>query len=113
MRVLVAALSLLFFSGAASADVTIQSTRKAGRMAHLRILYTNTTGVTFSSVKILCALPGASGQREQGILYLSNHLGGGLGPGYTAEGVLQVPLKEGAKPEDIACEDTGQPVRLP
>lgn len=113
MRMLAGVLSILFLAGAASAEVVIQSVRKQGGMAHLDLAYTNRSDTTYSMVKIVCAPPGTKSRRERGVIYLSNHLGGGIAPGYAAERTLQVPLKKGASPQDIACEEIPHPVRLP
>jgi len=96
-------LLLLPLAGAARAGVAVDRAWKEGDTAHVEFTYTNTTDSTHSIVKIVCAPPGGEGRGQKATLYLSNPLGGGISPGYTATQTLTLSLKEG-RPEDIACE---------
>ncbi|MEK6711729.1 MAG: hypothetical protein AABZ64_14240 [Nitrospinota bacterium] len=112
-RALAAALLLAAPPGAAWAGVGLANGRQEGQTAHVEVIYTNDTAAVHSTVKIVCTPPGAEARRSLITFYLSNHLGGGIPPGYTATQAISFPIAEGQKPEDVSCEAFEQIFRAP
>ncbi len=77
----------------------------------MRVTYRNTTGTTYLSVIITCASPNALRREQKGVHYFTNHLSGGIAPGYTGSVTLSVPLK-GAAPDTITCTEEGMPLNF-
>lgn len=95
----------------AFAEVQIIRIVEKGSRAQVHFFYQNDSNNTLATVKIECGLPGAKSKREKGMAYLSNHASGGIAPGYTFSGTVDVTLG-GGKSEDITCADHPQPLIL-
>ena len=113
-EILAAALLIAALPGAAWAGVSVANVRKEGLTGHADVTYTNDSGAVLSSVKVECIPPGAADRRRHVNLYFSNHLGGGIEPGYAETRPVSFPLPdEAARPEDLACEAHELPVVTP
>lgn len=102
---------LLLFSGTASAEVTIDKITEKGKRAIVQFTYKNDSGDTHSIVKIECGIRETDSKRDKGIAYLNNHLSGGIKPGFTSSGTVEVNL-QAAKATDITCQDIPRPVLM-
>jgi len=102
---LAAAWLLAALPGAAWAGISLANGRIEGKTAHIEVIYTNDSGAVLTSVKIVCTPPGSEHRRQQITFYFSDHLSGGIQPGFTASKSISFPLpSEDAKPEDVSCE---------
>jgi hypothetical protein len=99
-----ALLLLAALSGPAWAGVGLDNGKKEDATASIDVTYTNDTGAVLSSVKVECVPPGVTDRRKHINLYFSDHLKGGIQPGFTATRTISFSLAEGQKPEDITCE---------
>ena len=100
--------------GAAWAGVGLANGRVEGETAHIEVVYTNDTGAVLTSVKVVCTPPGTGHRRQQITFYFSDHLSGGIQPGFSASRAISFPLpSEDAKPEDVSCEAFEQIFRAP
>lgn len=95
--------------GPARAEVRIDSIRGEGRFAQVHFTYRNTTGTTWATVVIECSVPEAIRRTHRGVHYFSNHLSGGIGPGFTGSASARVPLLKG-KASEITCREDGTPL---
>lgn len=119
MAVLLAAVPLVavplagvLFPGAARAEIKVEEIKPQGKTsARVRLTYRNTGGTTYSSVVVTCASPNAKRREQKGVHYFTNHLAGGIAPGFTGSATLSVPLK-GAEPDTIACAEKGMPLKF-
>lgn len=105
------AVLLALVSGTVFAEVTIDNIVEKENRAIVRYTYKNESGDTHSTVKIECSAGGGGSKRDKGIAYLNNHFGGGIKPGYSVSGTVEVNLVD-AKAEDITCKDIPRPVVL-
>ncbi|MBT3353238.1 MAG: hypothetical protein HOJ95_14500 [Nitrospinaceae bacterium] len=97
---------------AARAELKVEDIRAKGKAsAKVRFTYRNTTSTSFSSVVITCASPNAQRREQKGVHYFTNHLSGGIAPGFVGSATLNVPLK-GAKPDSITCAEEGMPLNF-
>lgn len=108
-----AALLLAALPGAAWAGVGLENGKKEGAAASIDVVYTNDTGAVLSTVKVVCTPPGAEARRSLITFYLSDHLKGGIQPGFSATRTISFPLTEEQKPEDVTCEAFEQVLRAP
>ncbi len=106
---LILALAVLLSPGEARGGLTVTGIERQGDFATVRFSYRNDTGSTFSSVVVECATPRALRRTHRGVHYFSNHLSGGIGPGWSGSASLRVPLK-GAKETEISCREEGIPL---
>lgn len=96
-------------AGAARAELTVVDIKPLGKKsAQVSVIYRNTTGTIYSSVVITCASPKIKRRELKTVHYFSNHLSGGIAPGFAGSATLKVPLK-GAKPNTITCVEQGIP----
>ncbi len=100
---------LVLFAGTASAEVTIDKITDKGKRAIVRFTYKNDSDNTHSIVKIECSVRGTDSKRGKGIAYLNDHFSGGIKPGYSSSGTVEVNLRA-AKATDITCQDIPRPV---
>lgn len=113
-RILAAALLAAALPGGAWAGVSAANFRREGLTGHADVTYTNDSEAVLSSVKVECVPPGVTDRRRHLNLYFSNHLGGGLPPGYAETRSVSFPLPdETARPEDLSCEAHELPVVKP
>ena len=106
---LILALAVLLMPGKALGGLTVTGIERQGDFATVRFSYRNDTGSTFSSVVVECATPRALRRTHRGVHYFSNHLSGGIGPGWSGSASVRVPLK-GAKETEISCREEGIPL---
>lgn len=99
-------MSIFFFGvGTVSAELTILSKRATGNdQAQVRFRYQNDSSSTLATVKIICSAMGGASRRQKGIVYINNHLGGGIKPGFSISGEVEVTLG-GNKPDAIKCKE--------
>ena len=97
------------FAGNASAEVKIDKITEKGKRATVRFTYKNDSDNTHSIVKIECSVREADAKRDKGIAYLNDHFSGGIKPGYSSSGTVEVNL-QAAKATDITCQDIPRPV---
>ncbi len=103
---LILALAVFLLPGEARGGLTVTGIERQGDFATVRFSYRNDTGSTFSSVVIECATPRALRRTHRGVHYFSNHLSGGIGPGWSGSASVRVPLR-GAKETEISCREEG------
>lgn len=108
-----AALLLAALPGAAWAGVGLGNGKREGAAASIDVVYTNDTGAVLSTVKVECIPPGVTDRRKHISLYFSDHLKGGIQPGFSATRTISFPIAEDQKPEDVTCEAFEQVLRAP
>ena len=102
---------LVLFSGSAPAEVKITDVSVKEKLATVQFMYRNESGNVLSIVKIECSFKGKGSRREKGIIYFNNHLYGGIKPGYSRAGTVEVYAPSG-KPAGIICKDYPQALIL-
>ena len=99
----------VLFAGTVSAEVEITKITTKGKRAIVEFTYQNDSGNILSMVKIECSVQAADSKRDKGIIYLNSHFSGGIKPGDSKSGTVDVNLRA-AKAADITCKDIPRPV---